>query len=120
VKHLFIDEGFLACDAENKKKIQDIINTMMHVGGYRSILLISHDEAIRSAAETIINVCRPDDASTSYIRMGDKREKLAYIAEEKGTSSVSDTPPVPAKKRGRPSKKELEERAALAAESMKM
>ena len=124
VKHLFIDEGFLACDAENKKKIQDIINTMMHVGGYRSILLISHDEAIRSAAETIINVCRPDDASTSYIRMGDKREKTTKIVEEHATPTttltMSDTPPVPAKKRGRPSKKDLEERAAQAAESMKM
>ena len=47
LQHLFIDEGFTACDAENLEKAFDILQLLIQRGHYKSILLISHLETIQ-------------------------------------------------------------------------
>jgi DNA repair exonuclease SbcCD ATPase subunit len=51
LKHLFIDEGFTSCDVENLEKTKDILNTLVQMGEYRSILLVSHLDAVQDIAD---------------------------------------------------------------------
>jgi hypothetical protein len=97
VKHMFIDEGFVACDATNMMKTKEIMDLMLRLGGYHSILLITHLDTIKEIAQTRIDVCRPNGVLTSYIRLGLKRKAVPKIKK-------ADTAPE-VKKRGRQPKK---------------
>jgi DNA repair exonuclease SbcCD ATPase subunit/DNA repair exonuclease SbcCD nuclease subunit len=93
IRHLFIDEGFVACDAFNLEKVQSMLHKMMEYGGYSSIILMSHLEAIRDAADMSIDIHR--EGLFSNIRWG-----KAYPRLTKLTPGVNEV-----KKKGRPSKK---------------
>jgi DNA repair exonuclease SbcCD ATPase subunit len=58
LKHMIIDEGFGACDANNILKARDMLNRLVVCGGFRSIILVSHLEALRDAIEIKIPVER--------------------------------------------------------------
>ena len=58
IKHLFIDEGFVACDIYNLDKVNMILKAIHTYGGYDSIMLMSHLDSIRSAADVCINIQR--------------------------------------------------------------
>lgn len=68
IKHLFIDEGFTACDATNINKVGDIIDIIKECGGYRSIILMSHLDTIRDITSTRIDIQRSEPYSS--IRYG--------------------------------------------------
>jgi len=70
VKHLFIDEGFVACDSTNLQKVESILQSMMEMGGYSSVLLMSHLDAIREIAHTRIDIQRSEDNFFSKITWG--------------------------------------------------
>jgi len=93
IRHLFIDEGFVACDAFNLEKVQSMLHKMMEYGGYSSIILMSHLEAIRDAADMSIDIHR--DGLFSNIRWGKVYPKLTKL-----TPGVNEV-----KKKGRSSKK---------------
>ena len=93
IRHLFIDEGFVACDAFNLEKVQSMLRKMMEYGGYVNIILMSHLEAIRDAADLSIDITR--EGLFSAVQWGALYPKLTKITE--GVNEV--------KKKGRPSKK---------------
>ncbi len=97
VKHLFIDEGFVACDSDNITKTSDILKEMFAFGGYRSMILMSHVEAIREIAEIHIPILRERGNKASLIQWGGvKSTKAAAIetvmqTEEKGVKTLGKT-----------------------------
>jgi DNA repair exonuclease SbcCD ATPase subunit len=58
VKHFFIDEGFTACDANNMRLVRPILDAIMTQGGFRSVLIISHLEAVKEVAVLCVQVER--------------------------------------------------------------
>lgn len=92
IKHLFIDEGFTACDVFNIEKVPNILKGMMAYGDYDSIILMSHLDTVKDATDVQINIERV--GSNSYIHWGDKYPEYQTI-EENGDVIVKQ-------KRGRP------------------
>ncbi len=70
IRHLFIDEGFVACDSSNLLKVDEILHSMMEIGGYKSVILMSHLDAIREVAHTRVDIQRSDDNVFSRITWG--------------------------------------------------
>lgn len=63
LKHLFIDEGFTACDVNNIEKIPLLLQSMMTYGNYHSILLMSHLDSVRECTQQTITIERKDPFS---------------------------------------------------------
>lgn len=80
LKHLFMDEGFVACDAENLRKTSGMLREIMTFGGYRSLILMSHLETIRDAAEVHVTIARSADNKFSLLRWGEQRTGVAKVA----------------------------------------
>lgn len=91
VRHLFIDEGFTACDVMNIEKVPLLLKSIMTFGAYRSIILMSHLEQVRDAASVRVQIER--QGVFSKIQYGDVYPVL-----------VTETQVENAKKRGRPRK----------------
>jgi|APGre2960657468_1045069.scaffolds.fasta_scaffold06429_1 energy-coupling factor transporter ATP-binding protein EcfA2 len=68
LKHMFIDEGFTACDGTNIEKAHDILQKLVEMGGFTSILIVSHLETIKDVIPTKINIERT--GSFSKLRFG--------------------------------------------------
>jgi DNA repair exonuclease SbcCD ATPase subunit len=66
LKHLFIDEGFTACDSVNIEKVPALLKSILKYGGYESILIMSHLDSVRDCTSIHINIERKDPFS--YIR----------------------------------------------------
>lgn len=64
LQHLFIDEGFTACDADNLEKAFDILQLLIQRGHYKSILLISHLEPIQEMVSLKIPLVRKGEFTT--------------------------------------------------------
>ena len=79
IRHFFIDEGFVACDAFNLEKVQGMLRKMLEYGGYENIILMSHLEAIREAADLNINIER--DGMFSQIQWGTPYPQMTKITE---------------------------------------
>jgi hypothetical protein len=94
-----LDEGFVACDSTNILKTKEIMELLMKIGDYKSIMMISHLENIRDIADTRIDVCRCPKNITSYIKFGAARKQL-----RKATSVGEGVTETPKKKGGRPRK----------------
>ena len=97
IKHLILDEGFVACDSSNILKTKEIMELLMKIGNYNSIMMISHLETIRDIADIRIDVHRCAKNITSYIRLGSVRKQLRKNTDETNSE-------VPKKKMGRPRK----------------
>ena len=93
IRHLFIDEGFVACDAFNLEKVQTMLHKMMEYGNYINIILMSHLEAIRDAADLSIDIHR--EGLFSRIQWGSTYPQLTKITQ--GINEI-------VKKKGRPKK----------------
>ena len=91
VKHLFIDEGFTACDVMNIEKVPLLLKSIMTYGGYHSIILMSHLEQVRDAASIQVQIER--QGVFSKIQYGSTYPVLTTLAQTEV-----------AKKRGRPKK----------------
>lgn len=61
---LFLDEGFVACDAYNIQKVPKFIHSLL--GIYDSLVLMSHLETVQDAVDVNIPIVREND--TSFIR----------------------------------------------------
>lgn len=70
LKTLFVDEGFTAFDAGNMKKARAVLDALVRLGGYRSVLLVSHLEMVREAADVSVQVERRPRDPVSRIRFG--------------------------------------------------
>lgn len=66
LKHLFIDEGFTACDSVNIEKVPKLLKSILTYGEYSSLLLMSHLDSVRECTSIHINIERADPFS--YIR----------------------------------------------------
>ena len=100
IKHLILDEGFVACDSINILKTKEIMELLMKIGDYKSIMMISHLENIRDIADTRIDVCRCSKNLTSFIRFGAIRKQLRKAGIVNGEGIIE----TPKKKGGRPRK----------------
>jgi len=89
IKHLFIDEGFVACDIDNIQKVSDILSSMMESNNYKSIMLMSHLDSIRDIAETRVNIGRSEDGETSFIRFGLQKEPYKAVAGTGGKKAAA-------------------------------
>ena len=89
IRHLFMDEGFVACDSINIAKVEIVLRNMMEVGGYRSVLLMSHLDAIREVAHTRIDIRRSENNLFSHITWGKEYPafKKTHKVESKPTTS---------------------------------
>ena len=72
IKHMFIDEGFTACDSVNIEKAHDMMKKLVELGGFRSILIVSHLDVIQESIPLKIKVQR--DGSFSKLCFGLKRQ----------------------------------------------
>ena len=97
LKHIFMDESFVACDSSNILKVGDILNELIRVGSYKSIMLMSHLDAIREVAYKQINIQR-DGGKFSTVQYGKPYPKI-----KRGARKVGDVI-IPPKARGRPKK----------------
>lgn len=96
VRHLIIDEGFVACDSTNLLKVDAILKSMMEIGNYKSVLLMSHLDAIRDIAELQIHIARSEDDVFSRIAWGSayptfdkyKKSEVQKEAGKKGRSTL--------------------------------
>ena len=99
LRHMFIDEGFTACDTANLDKAHAILKRLIEMGGYESILLVSHLDAIKDVVPLKIHVKR--EGAFSQLRYGDRWDVALTFqneaAKEAGAPSASG--------RGRPKKK---------------
>lgn len=93
VRHLFIDEGFTACDMANIEKVPALLRAIIVYGGYESILLISHLDHVREAAAIRVHIKREGMYST--IQFGKQ-----YPSFDTTSSTVKDV----TKRKGRPKK----------------
>ncbi|NDB84814.1 MAG: hypothetical protein EB127_19215 [Alphaproteobacteria bacterium] len=104
IKHLIIDEGFGCCDSNNIQRAQQIVRELMMRGQYKSIILMSHLDAIRDVSQSSINIKR-DSGKFSYIQFGNPSKKYKKI---KHTGNVGDNElnvsTIEPKPRGRPRK----------------
>lgn len=64
MSQLFIDEGFGACDGSNISRTRDMLNALVEVGGYDTVVLCSHLDSVREAADKVITVVMGDDGSS--------------------------------------------------------
>lgn len=58
---LFIDEGFVACDAEHLTKVPDFLINLLEI--YNSVVLVSHLDCIKEMNAIQINIKRKNDLS---------------------------------------------------------
>jgi DNA repair exonuclease SbcCD ATPase subunit len=68
LRQLFVDEAFVACDAFNLSRVKETLRVIMRYGGYRSVLVISHLEAVAAAADVACAVDRV--GPLSFLRFG--------------------------------------------------
>lgn len=61
---LFIDEGFTACDAENRSRVGDLLKDLSHK--YKQIIIVSHLEDINACAHEHIHITRYNDYSSLH------------------------------------------------------
>lgn len=85
---LLIDEGFNACDSDNKNNIKELLEHMRSY--YRWILIISHDEFIKSFYDMDIRITPVDGGS----RLCNMDKKIEYIESDvsEPTSESSQDP----------------------------
>jgi len=83
LKHLFIDEGFTACDASNIEKVPVLLKSILEYGHYHSIVLMSHMDSVRECTNRMIHIERHDPFS--YIRYGDSYPTLVSSLKMKKT-----------------------------------
>lgn len=95
VRHLFIDEGFTACDVGNIEKVPTLLQGVMAYGGYKSILIMSHLEQVQEAANVKIGIERK--GVFSYIHSGTPYPSVEVEVAESSSATIT-------KKRGRPKK----------------
>jgi len=95
LKHLFIDEGFTACDSVNIEKVPLLLESILRYGDYESILLMSHLDSVRECSHVNINIDRKDPFSS--IQYGIDYPDLPVFNNETGTIITK-------KGRGRPKK----------------
>jgi DNA repair exonuclease SbcCD ATPase subunit len=67
-RQLFLDEGFVACDADNLTKVPSLLRWLLDAG-YHSILLVTHLEDVRESADLWISIKR-DDSSNALLQWG--------------------------------------------------
>ena len=60
---LFLDEGFVSCDARNLSKVPQFLEGLL-VHKYDSIILVSHLETLKDCASIKVPIERQDDIST--------------------------------------------------------
>jgi DNA repair exonuclease SbcCD ATPase subunit len=95
IKHMFIDEGFTACDSINIEKVPLLLESILKYGDYHSLLIMSHLDSVRECSHINIDIQRKDPFS--YIQYGLEYPEI-HIYDSK-TGSIITKP-----KRGRPKK----------------
>lgn len=101
VRHLFIDEGFTACDVANIEKVPQLLRGVMSYGGYDSIVIMSHLEQVQEASDCRIDIERR--GMFSFVHFGDEYPSIPVKKEEPSAVQNATTTQ---KKRGRPKKQE--------------
>jgi len=93
IKHLFIDEGFVACDIYNLDKVNMILKAIHTYGGYDSIMLMSHLDSIRSAADICIDITRiRDDYYGEYSHIYFVKDHITHhITDNNNKNNITES-----------------------------
>lgn len=67
VGHMFLDEGFVACDAANLRRSTNLLREIMRRGGYESIFIMTHLELLEDAADHKATIQRSRDNKSSFL-----------------------------------------------------
>ena len=70
---LFIDEGFVACDQENRARVGEFLKALPH----QQILIVSHLEDVNQCAHQKVTIRREPDDTCSQLKIGKPLIKLA-------------------------------------------
>lgn len=70
IKHMFIDEGFNACDSANIAKIPAILRALQAFVEYDSIIVVTHYPAIRESVDMSITITRSNESSLPLLQWG--------------------------------------------------
>ena len=60
---LFIDEGFTACDHDNRSRVGDLLQNLLSHFKYRQLIIVTHLEDINAYAHHHIYITRAQDSS---------------------------------------------------------
>lgn len=63
LRHLFLDEAFVAFDATNMARVSELLEHVVQFGGYTSVVLMSHQSTVRDVATFHVNIERNDKSS---------------------------------------------------------
>lgn len=99
VRHLFIDEGFTACDVANIEKVPQLLRGVMSYGKYDSIVIMSHLEQVQDACDCRIDIERK--GMFSFVHHGSQYPNIAMKKVEAAQNETT------VKKRGRPKKADV-------------
>lgn len=58
LRHMFLDEAFVAFDKTNASKLSDTIHHLMQYGGFESVVLMSHQNSVRDVANVVLDIQR--------------------------------------------------------------
>lgn len=89
LQHMFIDEGFTACDVRNIEKTHSMLNILIEMGHYKSILLVSHLESIKDVVPLKINIQR--NGAFTRLKYGEPYPIFKNTAIRRGRPSKSAT-----------------------------
>ena len=70
---LFVDEGFVACDQENRSRVGEFLKALPH----RQIMIVSHLEDVNMCAQQQVNITREVGDQCSQLKVGKVLVKLA-------------------------------------------
>lgn len=109
ISAMFIDEGFVACDSVNIEKTHMIMANIMEYSGYDVMVIMSHLDTIRDAADVQVDI--RNAGAFSYIQHGMPyptvmvAKEPTVVAGAAGAAAASEGgEAAPQKRRGRPKK----------------
>jgi DNA repair exonuclease SbcCD ATPase subunit len=91
INHLFIDEGFVSCDAINMAKASVILKTLITYGGYHDIILMSHSAEVKQVTDLTIDIERGEFASTLRWGMSPLEENTKVVKPKRAIRSKKKT-----------------------------
>jgi DNA repair exonuclease SbcCD ATPase subunit len=100
--HLFIDEGFVACDAENMARVPYFLKALLN--RYDTVLVVSHIETIKDCADVWIPIERrlQNGNILSRIGYGERMMENEHKPVGRPRKAVTEVVEVVKKPRGRP------------------
>jgi DNA repair exonuclease SbcCD ATPase subunit len=82
---LFIDEGFTACDHDNRSRVGDLLHNLLSHYKYRQLIIVTHLEDINAYAHQHIHITRSADSSNLQYGQPLQKTKIRKTRKTNGT-----------------------------------